>query len=74
MVAESSLEGIRRGIEKEKASCRREGVVGHGWGLLIDSRGYSRVFFAVFSLDQLLILEVFFFFLSAMEAQHMGSA
>lgn len=73
MVAESSVEGIRRGREKEKASCRREGVVGHGWGLLIDSRGHSRVFFAVYSLKQLLILEVFFF-LSAMEAQHMGSA
>lgn len=67
------MEGIRRGREKGKVSYRREGVVGHGWGLLIDSRGPSRVSFVVYSLKQLLILEGFFF-LSAIEAQHMGSA
>lgn len=33
----------------------------HGWGPLIGSRGPSRVFFVVYSLKQILILEVFFF-------------
>lgn len=37
--------GIKKGREKEKVSCRREGVVDHGWGLLIGSRELSRVVF-----------------------------
>lgn len=37
--------GIKSEREKEKVSCRREGVEEHGWELLIGSREFSRVVF-----------------------------
>lgn len=67
------MEGIKKGKEKEKVSCRREGVVEHGWELLIGSQELSRVVFCCLLIET----DIHFggvFILSAMEAQHMGSA
>lgn len=67
------MEGIKSGREKEKVSCRREGVEEHGWELLIGSREFPRVGFCYLPIET----DIHFggvFFLSAMEAQHMESA
>lgn len=67
------MEEIKSGREKEKVSCRKEGVEEHGWELSIGSREFSRVVFCYLLIET----DIHFggvFFLSAMEAQHMGSA
>lgn len=61
MVAESSVEGIKKGREKEKVSCRREGVVEHGWGLLIGSRELSRIVFCFLLIETGIHFGGFFF-------------
>lgn len=67
------MEGIKRGREKEKVSCRREGVVEHGWGLLIGSRELSRVVFCLLIETEIYLGGGFFFVCSGSTTHGIGS-